>query len=514
MRKGYTTDFFNQFEELSNKLDSLLEENKKLKLEHKKELAKLKYELIKEFREEKYELNETIKSLRKELEEANKLIKKLQEDNDRLRNQNNKNSTNSSKPSSTNISTPKKKTSANEYNYRIITGKKVGAQFGHEGHGLNREKIEELIKNKKVEVRNITHKIKGKNTKENIIKYRVGIKIKTYVEKHTFIYSENAKESLPEEFYSDVTYDNSIKALLLELGAYNVVSYNRMSDLLNVITDDTINISEGTIVNFLYEFGDKCNKTLNNLEQNILNSHIVFTDETGTKFNKKNIFVRNYSNNESVIYKVHKNKGHNPIIEDNILPKYCGGIMGDHDTTLYSYGTDNYECNIHLGRYLEELIQNVPEILWIVRMKELIFRMNNTRKIAIEYGTDSFDEDKIKEYKNEFNKILELAQVENKSIKSSYYREKANKLYRRIKKYERNYLHFIEDFNVPFDNNTSERDLRIFKIKTKVSGGFRSMKGAENFVNTLSIIKTAKKRNINPYHAIKRIFDGEELFLN
>ena len=269
MRKGYTTDFFNQFEELSNKLDSLFEENKKLKLEHKKELAKLKYELIKEFREEKSELNETIKSLRKELEEANKLIKKLQEDNDRLRNQNNKNSTNSSKHSSTNISTPKKKTSANEYNYRIITEKKVGAQFGHEGHGLNKKKIEELIKSKKVEVRSINHKIKGKNTKENIIKYRVGIKIKTYVEKHTFIYSENAKESLPEEFYSDVTYDNSIKALLLELGAYNVVSYNRMSDLLNVITNDTINISEGTIVNFLYEFGDKCKKTLSNLEESM-----------------------------------------------------------------------------------------------------------------------------------------------------------------------------------------------------------------------------------------------------
>ena len=48
--------------------------------------------------------------------------------------------------------------------------------------------------------------------------------------------------------------------------------------------------------------------------------------------------------------------------------------MGDHDTTLYSYGTRNYECNVHLGRYLEELIQNIPDILWPLKMKELIFR--------------------------------------------------------------------------------------------------------------------------------------------
>lgn len=510
MRKGYTTDFFNQFEEISIKLDSLLEENKKLKEEHKKELAKLKHDLIKESREEKSQLNETIKSLRKELEQANKLNEKLQNEIDRLRNQINKNSTNSSKPSSTNITTPKDKTSANEYNYRTITKNKVGGQLGHKGAGLDKKKIEELIENKKVEVKAVIHKIKGKSSKESILKYRVGLEVKPYIEKHIFVYDENANESLPVEFYRDVTYDNSIKALLLELGAYDVVSYN----LLSVITDNTINISEGTIVNFLYEFGEKCKTSLNNLEQNILNGKILFTDETCTKFNKKNIFARNYSNNETVLYKIHKNKGHNPILEDNILPNYGGGIMGDHDTTLYSYGTKNFECNIHLGRYLEEIIQNVKEVLWADKMKELIFRMNNTRKIAIEYGVDFFDEDKIKEYNDEFDKILEQAKSENSNIKSSYYKEKANKLQKRLEKYKKNHLYFIEDFDVPFDNNPSEGDIRIFKTKTKVSGGFRSMKGAKHYANTLSIIKTAKKRNINPYYAIKSILDGEVLFTN
>ena len=72
-----------------------------------------------------------------------------------------------------------------------------------------------------------------------------------------------------------------------------------------------------------------------NLENNFLNGITGYTDETGVKFNKKNIYIRNYSNEESVIYKTHKNKGHKPIIEDNILPRFCGGIMADHDTTLY-----------------------------------------------------------------------------------------------------------------------------------------------------------------------------------
>ena len=293
-----------------------------------------------------------------------------------------------------------------------------------------------------------------------------------------------------------------------------MISYDRLSDFFSVITNNIINISNGTLVNFLYEFSNKSEITINNIENNILNGKTTFSDETSAKFNKKNLNVRNYSNERNVVYKAHKNKGHKPILEDNILPRFCGGIMGDHDTTLYSYGTRRYECNIHIGRYLEELIQNTSEIYWPIRMKELIFRMNNTRKMAIQYGITRFDKEKIKEYEREYDTILELAKQENKEIKSSYFKDKADKLYRRLKKYKKNHLYFIKDFNVPFDNNLSESDLRVFKNKTKISGGFRTMKGANSYVNALSIIKTSIKRKINPYDSIKAIFNNEILFNN
>ena len=60
----------------------------------------------------------------------------------------------------------------------------------------------------------------------------------------------------------------------------------------------------------------------------------------------------------------------------------------------------------------------------------------------------------------------------------------------------------------------SERDLRIFKNKTKISGGFRTMKGASSYVNALSIIKTSIKRDFNPYDCIKAIFNNQVLFIN
>jgi len=492
---NYQNSLYNEFEKLNEKLDQLLEENKRQSL------------II-------YNQNLTIERFTSELEKANELNQKLQNEIDRLKNKNNKNSTNSSKPSSTNMATPKKKTGANLYNYRIKSNNKIGGQIGHEGHNLGKKQIEMLISKNKLKVKKIYHTIKGNKDKKPIVKYRLGIEINSFVEKHIFQYDKNSNESLPNEFYTDVTYDHSIKSLSIELGAYNVISYDRLSDFFEVITNGVINISKGTLVNFLYEFSNKSIPTLYNLEESLLNGKDIQTDETGTKFNKKNMYVRNYSNDDTVIYKAHLNKGHTPIKEDDILTRFCGGIMGDHDTTLYSYGTKNYECNIHLGRYLEELIQNIPYIEWPNKMKELLFRMNNTRKFAISYNIKKFDSKKIREYEKEFDNILKLANKENTTILSSYYKDKALKLSRRLKKYKKNHLYFIKDFNVKFDNNMSEQDLRIFKTKTKISGGFRSITGAQHFVNVLSIIKTSIKRNINPFISIQKIFNSEILFSN
>ena len=494
IRSDYGNGLYKEFEKLNKKLDKANDTIFTMSLT----ISNLQTEL---------------KNNQYELKKANELIQKLTEENERLKNQNNKNSNNSSKPSSTDNVTPKKKTGANLYNYRVKTGNKVGGQKGHKGHNLSKKEIEKLIDEKKIKVKIIYHKIKGNVKKEPIIKYRMELEVNTYVEKHIFEYDEKSNERLPKEFYTDVTYGTSIKALAIHLGCYNVIAYDRLSDFFEVITNNSLKISKGTLVNFVKEFGEKSELTIKNLEENFLNGIIGYTDETGTKFNNKKLYIRNYSNEETVVYKVHKHKGHNPIKEDNILPKFLGGIMGDHDTTLYSYGSKNYECNVHLGRYLMELMENIPDTKWPFLMYDLIFRINNTRKIAMSYGLNKFEEEKQKEYQNEYDDILELAKEENKTIKSSFYRmQKAKPLYSRLVKYKQNHLYFIEDFKVPFDDNLSERDLRIFKNKTKISGGFRSLDVAQYFANSLSIIKTSIKRNLNPYKSIKDIFNNKILF--
>ena len=491
-QKGYVNDFYKQFEQLNKKLDKLLSENKLQALT----IANLNAEL------------KTEKEKNAELVDK---IEKLLEERDKYKNHSDKNSSNSGKPSSTDISKPKK-SGANLYNSRKSTKAKVGGQKGHEGHNLSKEKIEKVLQNKNIKKVVIPHTIKGDSNKTPIIKYKMGLTFVPYIEEHIFNYSETSTETLPKEFYTDVTYTNELKSLIVFMNVHNVLSISRLAEFFRVISNGIINLSQGTIVNIMSEFSKKSTYSIDNIVSDVLKDTKMFTDETVEKVNNKNGYVRNYSNEDSVVYKSHFNKGHAPIKEDNILTRFTGIVMGDHDTTLDSYGSKRIECNVHLGRYTVEITQNTFEASWAEKMKVLLETGNNTRKYAKMYGIKGFDGKNYDYYSIKFDKIILEAKEETKHIKSSFYKKKSKTLYTRLEKNKEKHLAFLKNFSLPYSNNLSESDLRIYKIKVKVSGGFRSKKGSDCFADALSIIKTSIKRKENIMQNILDIFNGKVLF--
>ena len=345
-----------------------------------------------------------------------------------------------------------------------------------------------------------------------IDKYKVGIEVKTYIEKHIFIPSKESNDKLSCEFYSDVTYNDDLKMLIVSLGNYFSIPYNKIKELIFDITNGIIDISEGTIDNIYEEFSNKTDDTLNNITNNILNGTYQHTDETNTKENGKDTYYRGYANKYNVIYKYHHKKGDKPIEEDGILTNYYGTIISDHDTGIFKYGTNNQDCIIHFGRYCIEKEQNIDNISWPMELYRLLLKFEVNRKILSKFGKRKFTLDEIKIMEQEYDEILSKAKEENEKILSSYWKEKTNTLLNRCIKYKNSMLFYLHDFTVPYDNNFMERALRMIKGKTKVSGGFRSEKGAIRFGKTMSIIKTARLRNLNPFDCIKAIFEGKSLF--
>ena len=530
MRTSYNNDIYRMYEEEYTKNVN----NTKLIKELKVELSSLKYDYdyLKKSTNSKIqnavekattplveENNELKNKLSDALNEVDRLKKQIENKDldkdymiDKLTNQVTKDSTNSSIPTSKEIRTKKERTGANTYNHRERTNRKKGGQFKHVGSTLTKTKLEEKLEENNIEVREVLHYINGNLEDEDIIKYKLGIETKTYVEKHIFIHTPNCEDKLPQSFYSDVTYKDDLKMLIVSLGNYFSIPYNKIKELISDLTGGIINISEGTIDNFYEEFNNKVDDTLNNITTNLLNGTYQHTDETTTKENGKQSYYRGYANEKNVLYKYHHNKGDKPIEEDGILNNYYGIIISDHDTGIFKYGTNNQECIIHFGRYCIEKKQNVYEIFWPMDLYRLLLKFEKNRKILSKFGRTEFSQEEIKLMEQEFDNILLRAVEENKGIKSSYWKEKCDTLMKRCINHKQHMLFFIHDFSVPYDNNFMERALRMIKGKTKVSGGFRSENGAIRFGNAMSIIKTAKLRNLNPFECIKAIFEGKSLF--
>lgn len=495
-KPNYEKDIFRQLEEVMNKCDNLSQEIKDIKREHRSEIYKIKEEHKKEVNT----LNKKIKSLEKENAE-------LKEEIDILKGKSNqKNSSNSNIPPS-----------KDEYkiqNHREKSSKKQGGQKGRKGKTLTVQNVEKLIENNDVEV--IEEHYGNTKSDRTIIKYIMEVKTKVIVRK-IFIHgniNEGLKKEIPEECKnnSTVIYGNNLKALVTVMYAQEVIAFDRMSEFLKILTNNILNISHGSLVNWVKEVSKKCIKTKKKLAKAIRNSKVAWTDLTPTSVNGKYAYDRNYSNKNVTIHEASRSKKIQEIQRQNILPNFKGYIMHDHDTGLYNFGikSQHLECWIHLGRelkYFDEYIKNS----WSKELWEMAWDINKKRKENIEKNITEFTSKEIIEYENKYDEIIQKGLEQNKKTPSKYLREKEKAVLKRLMKYKPNYLNYIKDFELPFDNNLSERDLRPVKTKKKISGCHRTFEGLKDYCNIRTIISTCIKQGINYFEFFRNILDNKTI---
>lgn len=492
---GQINDMFKQLQELMNKCDSLSSEMKILKIEHKKEIKQLK----KEFKRKENKLNQEIVSLKKTVTEKDEKIDILTNEVDRLKSQINKDSDTSSKPPSSDIK-PNKKDIPNN---RDKSSKKVGGQVGHKGYHLSKTLVEENINNG-----NFKHDIKhiGDVKNEFVSKYILDAKFVVTATEYRIHADEHGNFVIPNFLKTDVQYGNEIKSISSFLNVNCNLAFNKIADFVNNATRNTLCIATSSIVNFIKSLSNNSKEILEQIETGILNSSNLNTDNTTSRNSGKNMNVRNYSTKTLTLFKVTKGKAKKDIEETGILPKYTGDLIHDHETLMYNYGTKHAECNVHILRYLKGVFADTSNS-WCNKIRCLLLGAKKAREKLIEKGIYTMPQETIERISKRYDEILRLALEQNKLTKNSYFKKEEKKIINRLIKYKSNHLLFLDNFDIPFDNNLSERDLRTIKIKQKVSGCFRSKEGQKAYCDILSIFSTCKKRNINIFDTTRNLFE-------
>lgn len=179
-------------------------------------------------------------------------------------------------------------------------------------------------------------------------------------------------------------------------------------------------------------------------------------------------------------------------------------------------------CNAHHLRELVFLIEE-KNCDWAEHMKSLLLEIKETVEAEKTKSNDNQEQlalaaDIVRTFEDRYDEVVdkaieaELKQLPPPGKKKKRGRQKKSKalnLLLRFRDHKEKTLAFMYDFEVPFDNNQGERDIRMIKLKQKISGTFRTDQGAKAFCRIRGYISTARKNGINVCDAIHDAIRGQ-----
>jgi transposase len=240
---------------------------------------------------------------------------------------------------------------------------------------------------------------------------------------------------------------------------------------------------------------------------------VLHVDETGLRVNGKNGWIHNAGNSEFTFNTFSPKRGIEGIEANGVLENFSGTVVHDCWKPYFKYDQCRHAlCGAHLLRELNGVIENTGQH-WATEIKALICEMKefvDLGKRDEQKKLVGLSDSDIKQFYEKYDAILAKAELECPRAPNRK-QSKARNLIERFVKYKTEITRFATDFNVPFDNNQAERDIRNVKGKMKVAGGFRTKKGAQTFARISSIIDSAKKQTKNITNIIKNIFKKQNL---
>jgi transposase len=302
------------------------------------------------------------------------------------------------------------------------------------------------------------------------------------------------RAAFPEDVTAPVQYGARLAAVVVYLLHYQLLPEQRLAMLMADLFD--VHLVTATIASMSRSCAARLQGFAAAVRDHVAAAPVKHMDETGFRIGGKTQWLHIASTIWLTFYRVSPKRG-------SLLENVLGIVVHDHWKPYYTLkGVLHALCNAHHLRELQALVEIEKED-WARKMQRLLRRACRAANLAREQGvrlSPGFIALIERCYDNVLTEGFAFHEVQPALISTALKRRgrvprrTGHNLLLRLRVRKVDVLRFLSDPTVPFTNNLAERDGRMMKLRQKISGGFRSVDGAEDFGVIRSLLSTARKQ--------------------
>lgn len=314
----------------------------------------------------------------------------------------------------------------------------------------------------------------------------------------------------PEGVIAPTQYGPRITAIILYLYVGQFLSKQRTAQALSELFATPV--SQGTVSTMTQRASEGLAEFTEAVRGHITGARVAGFDETGLRVAGALHWVHCARTDKFTLFTCHRKRGCEGIDDNGALTGFTGVAVHDAWGPYDTYIDPTHQlCCAHALRELAGVADIAPtdaDWCWGTQAADALVAMQHLADEANTAGVDAIDPDKLAEQVRLYRSAVQIG-INETAPRSNKIMSKHNALAHRLRDRQDDYLRFTANLRIPADNNGSERDIRMIKLRQKVSGCMRTLTGAKQFCTIRSYLSTAAKHGHRLIDVLAMLAEGQ-----